>query len=660
MPHQQAHQPSQYIPFLKPSLKAEGRPFCLSSRAGKPEMDSLPEKLTTVNMDSMERAPLGSPMDSIPEKSETTMDLLASSTASMSPETPTTSSSIPSCTDILLYPFRAAYDAVYGIGPKSVFIARVFGLLALLAGAVVYFGLTLNQFLTQSLINRYTFDVRTVPHPDLVFCADMAAIGYGTPGFSVQATYVTPGKSIVGRRSRSLRNKRSETETPVNLQLKKLSVGKDIRLMSWSGISPNATCYLMAMSTLLPLSGLVSSVVAYSYSVWLGAPVSSRDDTEFLIDTFSYGLLHPTVVKEFLAGSRSSLGAVDLYQGSINCASQILWEFYQSQSPNDGKLIQETPNGEFYDPYPTQVCKLYTELNGTQRQHFRYVEIDSYINNYYAAITSQKPDPDGLLWTVNVLSNERSFTVLNVLTSVGSMITWMLVFYRLFYGSFRLRPLGLVQAWILRGPMANRLKELYGKNWDVALAGDVMGTVSRRNRRTSSHASLSRAGTKDNLRSSSSQKSALSSGAFAASISDQVVAPVQDDKRLLPTPASEDGLSVPYPSLAPSSNGLAEGDATLSRPRATTPLEQDRDASLPNVGTTTPTSDSDRSAPMIPVAERRNPSIYVRNKVEDLSRRLGYLEETNKIMHDLYFNTDDIFTMMGVDAVEKKMREREP
>ncbi|KAI9003528.1 hypothetical protein DFJ74DRAFT_439690 [Hyaloraphidium curvatum] len=427
-------------------------------------------------------------------------------------------------------PFRAASDALYGIGPPSLAVARVVGLLLIAGGAAVYLGLTIQQYVTQTPVTRSATLVVPLQHPDLVLCGDRLTRGFCSagamleggfrpaaggllqrrqdgeyeaartgcdkpaaveqavwdtwlqelPSFGVNRTFLAPGPGGAVR----MYNTKSPGFPYVPLELATFAIGGG-RVPGRLGVDvtnqgPTISCWLYPISGTSPVQVNTSDESgAGSYSLGMLVPVPSLDEATFVSQRDSplwAALVHPRTTADLLSGKTPSLGRMDFFTVDMNTQTDARWTLRIDRTvgagseDGGGRYRQRAPGGQVYS---VQVSRermaRFNETTGD----------DGYYRYFSLRVATANPPAGGggALFTVQEDTSVNAFTVVNVLTAAGALLTWSLVAYRFLFGSVRLRPFGVVQAFLLRGAYSARLRELYGEGWDPELG---RGSMTRR------------------------------------------------------------------------------------------------------------------------------------------------------------------------------------
>ncbi|KAI9025719.1 hypothetical protein DFJ74DRAFT_718544 [Hyaloraphidium curvatum] len=412
---------------------------------------------------------------------------------------------------------------LYGIGPRPLFFARILGIALLAAGGAVYVGLALRQFLTQTPITQYATVVRPLPQPDLLLCLDRVRLGLCGAGARTTTRWwqVGPGKiaaeapkpkkvgrqddgsedvvppadydglfgcNLTGSPWNGARRRRVEPRQngasasspvrgPTEVEIEasgyplmpepvELWLSHDMDYVASNGIFDDISglfaCHLFPVSRSVA-GGTPVANWTRSYSVGIDAPVANRTDAEpgAWRDSVWAALVHPKATEAFLSGRALAIGDLDAYRVELNTRTTLSWTFAVDRTAGSGdrgggrRDPISAPGGEFYAADAQRQAVLRSDF---RRGYLRHIEV--------SVVPANRPADTLGGFVVVQAASVYTFTALDVVTSVGAMITWMAILYRALFGQGRLQPLGLVQVCLLRGAVSERMGERYGKGYD--------------------------------------------------------------------------------------------------------------------------------------------------------------------------------------------------
>lgn len=429
-----------------------------------------------------------------------------------------------------------------------------------------------------------------------------------------------------------------------------------------------------------------------------GAPAPNKENATSFASN-AWALIHPALTARLLSGKIKTIGQINERTTPISCTSYCEFELVVDKTVSDYVIKNPPPNSEFYIPTTSQ------RREGAYP--WTYDEDDNPIWYYSVSIAAFTKNRGShgkdvqFIFAVNELTSERIFTVLNVFTSIGAMLTWIMIAYRLLFGSLRIRPFGIVQQYILRHKFSTRLKELYGRGWDKQIASSSLT-------RSLGRTSKSKAGTvKEKLGTGNSMTLAAAAAAAVAAVdleeamgsnkdflrvpeaSDprndgdiDALAPVADGMPMselsggMPTsmsvlsgapgsysslPQAVDGVPLRILSGLPASSAsLARSEAAGSRSETVgvPSLPRSFPPSLPRPP---PLHHADirysRTELTVQLADLRRQMDLINSAMSELPRRVGFLEEMQKIIHDSAIDTDEVFDLMGLEDERSARRQ---
>ncbi|KAI9013717.1 hypothetical protein DFJ74DRAFT_710158 [Hyaloraphidium curvatum] len=425
-------------------------------------------------------------------------------------------------------PFGELRRGLWGIGPQSVFLARVLGIVLLAVGGAIYIALAVRQYLTQTPVTQAATLVRPLPHPDLVLCLDRRALGLCVDGAATYTVFsesgpgklgseTAPGRRRkrqeglfgcgrpmgvsgaewdaymesnpgVGRRKIRLSRRSAELELepevvaqterqdlpppsppmpdPIELRLAYPPGSGASSEVAFDATGISFSCHLFPASRAVAGGTLVGNDTR-SYTVSVTAPADrTTAEPGPWQGTLWAALVHPRVTEAFFSGRIRSLGVLDAFPVQVNTIATLAWTFAIDKTVGlgsengGGRYVQATPGGEVY--------LVSNQRQGLLREDFalgtflRYADV--------VVVSENRPAATPGTFTVVETTSVYTFTTLDVITSVGAMMTWCAVLYRAFFGQGRLQPLGLVQMCFLRSRAARRMGELYGRGYDPSKA----------------------------------------------------------------------------------------------------------------------------------------------------------------------------------------------
>lgn len=194
---------------------------------------------------------------------------------------------------------------------------------------------------------------------------------------------------------------------------------------------PTQSCHLFPVPQTAPLGGLVTGNVSNFYGMFVRMPDIPGSPFDNGL-RFPIGLVHPEITRRLLEGETNTLGGVQFNAIAFDLAYFADWELYVDKTDGIGSLdgggryVQKTPDNEVYR---TQWRFLSPGLAGFQipptidNRSVVFWSISVNPTNVKGVNDALISDDYPILFTVQQIASEKTFTILNVLTAVGSLIT---------------------------------------------------------------------------------------------------------------------------------------------------------------------------------------------------------------------------------------------